>query len=216
MPWADEDRPRDRAAQRRRRRAVRARARRGAARARPRRARRRRHDPARARSRWSTSPPSSTSRTCTCRACSASSPLARRRAPSLALRRLLQRTPARRAAHAHGEGGHDRPHRGAARRARAAPRVVHTFHGHVLCGLLRRAARAGLPAGRARARARTTDRIVAVSEQVRDDLVALRRRAGREVRRHPLRLRPRRACRRAASAPRRASAPSSASSATRS
>ena len=38
--------------------------------------------------------------------------------------------------------------------------------------------------------ARTSGAVVAVSDEVRDDLVALRRRAARQVRRHPVRIRP--------------------------
>ena len=64
--------------------------------------------------------------------------------------------------------GSPRPLAGGAR-----PRAtVHTFHGHVLSGLLRHRAASGLHPDRAAAGA-TTGAIVAVSDEVRDDLVRL-------------------------------------------
>ncbi|MGH3003193.1 MAG: glycosyltransferase family 4 protein [Gaiellaceae bacterium] len=56
---------------------------------------------------------------------------------------------------------------------RARPRAVHTFHGHVLSGYFdTRRERAFRTIERALAHA--TDRVVAVSDQVRDDLIRLR------------------------------------------
>ena len=76
-------------------------------------------------------------------------------------------------AHAHGEGR--RVGRIAALLAGDArpPIVVHTFHGHVLRGYFDPAAHGGLPDARAAARARRRRALVAVSPEVRDDLVAL-------------------------------------------
>ncbi len=56
---------------------------------------------------------------------------------------------------------------------RARPRVVHTFHGHVLTGYFD-ARRERFFQLLERALAHVTDRIVAVSDQVRDDLIRLR------------------------------------------
>ena len=62
--------------------------------------------------------------------------------------------------------------RGAALRSRRRPKLVHTFHGHVLEGYFNR------PVQRTfieieRRLARRTDALVAVSEEIRDDLLAL-------------------------------------------
>ena len=73
---------------------------------------------------------------------------------------------------------------------RGRPRAsVHTYHGHVLSGYFApRRERVFRLIERVLAHA--TGALVAVSDEVRDDLVALRRRSGRAVRRRPLRLRP--------------------------
>ena len=176
---ADEDRPRDRAAERRRRGAVRARAGRRAAAARTRRARRRRHDPAgrgvdgarRRRARRALS------------------------APAGAAARAARRAPTP-----------PRSGRCAACIRERRPDVLHTHTAKAgatgrIAALLRRACasagrRAHLPRSRAerllRARAASapsgslervlacvTDALVAVSDEVRDDLVRMRRRAAR-------------------------------------
>jgi glycosyltransferase involved in cell wall biosynthesis len=58
-----------------------------------------------------------------------------------------------------------------AARAAGVPAVVHTFHGHLLQGYFSPAVTRGVILTE-RALARTTDRLVAVGEQVRDDLLA--------------------------------------------
>ena len=194
-------------AERRRSRAVRARAGRRAAAARPRRARRRGHDPAgrgvdgarrrRARRAVPTSPH--------CPARSRPRPIRgdpRRCAGSSALAgpTCCTRTPRRQA-----RPGDSRRSL-AGRRARGA--VVHTFHGHVLSGYFD-PARARVPLLE-RVLAWSTDALVAVSDEVRDDLVRLRVAPTREDRRHPVRLRPRCARRRRAAEARAPTAPSSA------
>ena len=127
-------------------------------------------------------------------------PAARAAARALAARRrrrdprlcgsILRGTPAGRPAHAHGEGRRDRPARGPARGRRAAARRRPHLPRPRPSGYFSRAPGARLPAGRAAARPRRPDALIAVSDEVRDDLVALRRRAGGDVRRRPVRLRP--------------------------
>ena len=68
---------------------------------------------------------------------------------------------------------------------------MHTFHGHVLRGYFSRAKTEALPPARAPPRAKSTDALIAVSPEVRDDLVRARHRAASEDRRHPARTRPR-------------------------
>lgn len=89
----------------------------------------------------------------------------------MAVRRLLRETRAR-VVHTHmakaGTVG-----RSAARMVTPRPKTVHTFHGHVLDGYFTD------PVGRAfveieRRLARQTDVIVAISEEIRDELLALR------------------------------------------
>ena len=110
--------------------------------------------------------------------------------------------PAGRRPHAHGEGRRDRAGRGAARRAAAAPVVVHTFHGHVLRGYFGRAgtlvfraietvarprdrpSRRGQPRGPRRARRAARSRRARSSTVIRlgielEPRVALRRRPPR-------------------------------------
>ena len=176
--WRSEDRARDHAAQRRRRRAVRARARRRAARPGSRCARRRGHDPARARRRWRASPASSACHTCRLAAltrevsprerrardrsrCAACSVLA---GPTCCTR--IPRRPARRVGSPRSLAGPARP------RARRA----HVSRPRALAATSTTGASASFRLIE-RALALSTDRIVAVSEQVRDDLVALPRRA---------------------------------------
>ncbi len=85
-----------------------------------------------------------------------------------------------RRAHPHGEGG--RRSGGVAARAARVPHVVHTFHGHLLHGYFSPAVTAAVVLTE-RVLARRTDRLVAVGEQVRDDLLAARHRSARAVRR---------------------------------
>jgi glycosyltransferase involved in cell wall biosynthesis len=61
----------------------------------------------------------------------------------------------------------------AAPTVRPRPRIVHTFHGHVLDGYFSPAVQAAFRAAE-RSLARVTDAIVAVSEEVRDELLELR------------------------------------------
>ena len=86
--------------------------------------------------------------------------------------------PARRRPHAHRQGGRGRTRRRAARGQPTRPVVVHTFHGHVLRGYF---GRGGTLLFRAieTVLARATDRLVAVSPEVRDELVGLARGAAR-------------------------------------
>ena len=92
--------------------------------------------------------------------------------------------------HAHGEGRCDGPYRGHGSPAASWPRAtVHTFHGHVLSGYFG-TRRERLFIQVERLLARRTGAIVAVSDEVRDDLVRARRRAAGEDRRDPVRLRP--------------------------
>lgn len=67
----------------------------------------------------------------------------------------------------------------AARRLDRRPRVCHTFHGHILQGYFPRPV-AALFAGLERRLARDTDRLIAVSATVRDELVLRHRVAARE------------------------------------
>ena len=74
----------------------------------------------------------------------------RRDAPAFRkLRRVLVRAAARRAAHAHGEGGRDGPDRGAVAARSGRGRSSTRFHGHVLTGYFgeRAAARSRSPSG---------------------------------------------------------------------
>ena len=117
-----------------------------------------------------------------------------------ALARVLDdpaRLPAADRPHAHGQGRRDRPRRGGActtGRAGTADRarVVHTYHGHVLEGYFSPAKTRAVRRRRAPL-ARSTDRIVAISPAIRDEL--LRRsphRPRRSVPRRAARLRSRR------------------------
>ena len=74
----------------------------------------------------------------------------------------------------------------AAGRARPGA-VVHTYHGHVLSGYFAPSRERAYRLVE-RALGHTTDALVAVSNEVRDELVELPRRSSRQVRRHPLRL----------------------------
>lgn len=60
-----------------------------------------------------------------------------------------------------------------AARAAGVPVVVHTYHGHVLSGYFGRAKTSALQTME-RGLARLSDRLIAVSDRVRDDLIALR------------------------------------------
>ena len=70
------------------------------------------------------------------------------------------------------KAGRGRPRRDAARGHPPRPVVVHTFHGHVLRGYFGRAGTLLFQAIET-ALARATDRLVAVSPEVRDELVGL-------------------------------------------
>ena len=92
---------------------------------------------------------------------------------ALRLRKLITRAATRHPAHAHRKGGRGRADRGGDSRSRATEGVVHTFHGHVLRGLLQRAWKTALFGQLERNLARMSDALIAVSPQVRDDLVKL-------------------------------------------
>ena len=92
---------------------------------------------------------------------------------------------------------------------RGRPRaVVHTYHGHVLSGYFSPRSRARLPARRAAPRPLGRS-LVAVSDEVRDDLVAFGVAPADALRRRPVRLRPAGVERRRRPGARCASAPSS-------
>ena len=93
--------------------------------------------------------------------------------------------------------------------ATAPPVVVHTFHGHTLAGYFGPAKRARLPPIE-RALARETDALVAVSPEVRDELVEIGVAPASQLRGRPARHRALRAHGRAPSAA-TSSAPRSAS-----
>ena len=102
------------------------------------------------------------------------------------------RASARRAAHAHVEGRHDRADRRArGAGARSRGRVVHTFHGHVLSGYFSRGASASSGSSSGRSRTPPTRSSRSASE-VRDDLVRFRVAPREKIAVDPVRVRPRR------------------------
>ena len=128
-------------------------------------------------------------RAASCRCCSASSRSAPTRPRSCALRRIIrQRRPD--VLHTHTAKAGATGRLAAMSSGRARPRaIVHTYHGHVLSGYFsRRWERVFRSIERALALMSGT--LIAVSDEVRDDLVSLRRRAGAALRRRPVRLRP--------------------------
>ena len=148
--------------------------------ARPRRRRRRGHAGRRARSRWSTSPTSSACRVLRLPALQRElSP----RADPAAIRAAAPDHPAPapgRPAHAHGEGRRHRP----ARRVSVGPRAARARSSTPTTATSSAATSAGAGSASSarieRGLALTSGTLIAVSEEVRDDLVALRRRAARE------------------------------------
>ena len=110
---------------------------------------------------------------------------------AVALRAIIRGRRPGRAAHAHGEGGSHRdglPPWQPVERGRARSSTPTTATSSAATS--RRALRAGLPRDRAAAGARDRHASIAVSDEVRDDLVALGVARAERVRRRSLRLRP--------------------------
>ena len=134
-------------------------------------------------------PTSSASPFCSCRRSSASSRCAPTAQRSASLRSIIRDATPRRPPHAHRESRRDRADRRPARRRRGRARSsTPTTATSSAATSVRRAS--GVFRLVERLLARTAGTSIAVSDEVRDDLVALRRRAGRAVRRRPVRVRP--------------------------
>ena len=91
--------------------------------------------------------------------------------------------------HAHRQGRRDRAACRLSSAARGRGRIVHTYHGHVLSGYFSRRWERVFRSIE-RPLARTTGTLVAVSDEVRDDLVGFGVAPARALRRRPVRLRP--------------------------